>query len=229
LRWNSHSRGAVPPGVFIPVAEDAGLIVDIGNWVLCAALRQLRLWAEDGVECVPVAVNVSPAQLERVEFVDEVRKALRDSGVPPGLLKLEITESVFLKDAEAAVSMLVQLRELGVRISLDDFGTGYSNLGNLRRLPLDEIKIDRSFVNDLPHDVFSATLCRMIVAMSRQLEFGVVAEGVETEAQAAFLRDAGCACLQGFLFARPMPAAELHALLGQRTPRAAGRGLSTGA
>ena len=213
LRWTSPVRGSVSPGVFIPAAEEAGLIVDIGKWVLSAALAQLVEWGRDNAVCVPLAVNVSAVQLERPEFVDEVRDALIASGALASLLKLEITESVFLRDADAAVDMLKQLRELGVRISLDDFGTGYSNLGNLRRLPLDEIKIDRSFVQDLPGDVFSATLCSVIVAMSKMLEFSVVAEGVENEAQATFLRDAGCNSLQGFHFARPMPAVELRAML----------------
>src|SRR5690606_6029496 len=185
LRWNDPQRGAVSPARFIPVAEDAGMIVELGHWALRTALAEVRRLRHDGAP-VPVSVNVSVVQFQRPEFCTEVEQALRDSGLPPGLLTLEITESVFMDDARATTEVLQRLRRMGVRISLDDFGTGWSSLAHLRTLPLDAIKIDRSFVNDVPGDGFSATLCRAVVAVARPLRFEVVAEGVETEAQARF-------------------------------------------
>lgn len=216
LRWHSAKLGPVPPSAFIPVAEDAGMIVDLGDWVLKETLARIAAWTAAGRSAVPVSVNVSVAQLGRADFVQEVELALQRSGVAPELLKLEITESLFMEDMDSAIAMLDRIRRLGVRISLDDFGTGYSNLGNLRRLPIDEIKIDRSFVRDLPNDAYASTLCRVIIGMSRQLGVTVVAEGVETEAQAEFLRGAACAVLQGYLFGRPVPPDQLQDMLATR-------------
>lgn len=213
LRWHSAKLGQVAPAAFVSVAEDAGMIVDLGDWVLKEALARIASWTAAGRSAVPISVNVSVAQLGRGEFVREVELALERSGVMPELLKLEITESLFLEDVEGAIALLHRMRRLGVRISLDDFGTGYSNLGNLRRLPIDEIKIDRSFVRDLPNDAYASTLCQVIIGMSRQLGVTVVAEGVETAAQAEFLRGAGCHVLQGYLFGRPVSPAVLQELL----------------
>jgi len=217
MRWSNPTLGAVGPDRFIPVAEDTGMIIPLGDWVLRSALAEIGAWQARGQRTVPLSVNVSAVQFQRPEFVREIQDALHHAGVAAGLLKLEITESVVMEDRQTAVHMLKQLRTLGVRISLDDFGTGYSSLGQLRTLPIDEIKIDQSFIRDVNDDMYAATLCRAIIAMSRQLRFTVVAEGVETAAQARFLHDAGCQLLQGFLFSRPVPAPVLGQWLADDT------------
>ena len=228
MRWTSASLGAVPPSRFIPVAEDAGMIVELGHWALQSAVAQIRAWREAG-HPLPASVNVSVVQFQRSEFVAEVEDVLRAAGVPPHLLTLEITESVFMDDAHIAAQTIARLKGLGVGIALDDFGTGYSSLGQLRALPLDALKIDRSFVHDIPGDAFSTTLCEAVVTVSAALRFVVVAEGVETPEQAAFLRSAGVGLLQGYLFSRPVPAPELTRMLasGRRwTLDAGGRGIT---
>ena len=217
MRWNNPKLGMVDPSRFIPIAEDTGMIVRLGDWALRTALAELGAWQATGQRTVPLSVNVSAVQFQRAEFVDEIEDALRHAGVAPGLLKLEITESVVLDDTLTAVMMLDRLKRLGVRISLDDFGTGYSSLGQLRRLPIDEVKIDQGFVRDINHDKYAATLCRAIIAMSQQLHFKVVAEGVETPAQAQLLSEAGCQLLQGFLFSRPVPASALGEMVAANT------------
>ena len=222
LRWNDPARGAVSPARFIPVAEDAGMIVELGHWALRTALHQVGRLRHEG-QPVPLSVNVSVVQFQRPDFCAEVEQALRDSATPPWLLTLEITESVFMDDAQTATRVLQRLKAMGVRIALDDFGTGWSSLAHLRTLPLDAIKIDRSFVRDVPGDGFSATLCRAVVALARPLRFEVVAEGVETEAQARFLVDVGCEVLQGFLYSRPLPADALASLLAAPQWRQDGR------
>jgi diguanylate cyclase (GGDEF)-like protein/PAS domain S-box-containing protein len=215
MRWTSAKSGAISPARFIPIAEDTGMIIPLGDWALASALAHAGAWQRPGRRPVPVSVNVSAVQFQRPEFVDEIVELLRQSTVAPGLLKIEITESVVMEDARTAVEMLKRLKRLGVRVSLDDFGTGYSSLGYLRQLPIDEIKIDQSFVRDVIADSYAATLCRAIIAMSQQLHFTVVAEGVETEAQAHFLRDAGCHLLQGFLFSPAVAAPHFADLLVQ--------------
>jgi diguanylate cyclase (GGDEF)-like protein len=217
MRWNNPKLGAVGPARFIPIAEDTGMIIRLGDWVLRSAIAEIGVWQARGRRTVPLSVNVSAVQFQRPEFVEEIEDALRHAGVDPGLLKLEITESVVMEDKQTAVDMLKQLKALGVRISLDDFGTGYSSLGQLRQLPIDEIKIDQSFVRDINDDMYAATLCRAIIAMSQQLRFSVVAEGVETAAQARFLSDAGCQLLQGFLFSQPVAAPVLGQWLADDT------------
>jgi EAL domain-containing protein (putative c-di-GMP-specific phosphodiesterase class I) len=215
MRWNNARLGAVSPARFIPVAEDTGMIIRLGDFALRSAIAQLRAWAAAGRAPVPVSVNVSAWQFQRPEFMAEVEALLRDAGVAPGLLKLELTESTVMDDAQAAVQKFERLKQLGVRISLDDFGTGYSSLGYLRKLPIDEVKIDQSFVRDITTDSYAATLCRAIIAMSQQLHFTVVAEGVETPAQAQLLRDAGCQLLQGFLYSKAVPAEDFGQMLAR--------------
>ena len=217
MRWNSAKLGAVGPIRFIPIAEDTGMIIRLGDWALRSAIGEIWAWQATGRRTIPLSVNVSAVQFQRPEFVEEIQDALLHAGVAPQLLKLEITESTVMEDMQTAVVMLTQLQQLGVRISLDDFGTGYSNLGQLRQLPIDEIKIDQSFVRDITNDVYAATLCRAIIAMSQQLRFKVVAEGVETAAQAHFLQEAGCEFLQGFLFSKPVMPRMLSDLLIQDT------------
>jgi diguanylate cyclase (GGDEF)-like protein/PAS domain S-box-containing protein len=207
LRWSHPVHGAISPLRFIPVAEDSGLIVPIGRWTLEEALRLAGAWSTPpGSDARTLAVNVSAVQFRRRSFVRDVLDAVAASGLAAHALKLEITEGTVMEDAEQAIGMLHELREGGVRISLDDFGTGHSSLGYLRTLPLDELKMDRLFVRDVTVDPYAARLCRAIIEMSRQLGLAVVAEGVETPAQAEFLRAAGCDLLQGYLFSRPLPA-----------------------
>jgi diguanylate cyclase (GGDEF)-like protein len=215
VRWRHPERGLVPPNDFIGLAERTGHIVPLGLRVLEMACAQLRLWAPTAPE-LSVAVNVSARQLVEPDFVAEVRRILWSSGVDPSRIVLELTESMLMEDGDAAVAVLWQLRGLGVRLGLDDFGTGYSSLGRLGDLPLDELKIDKSFVDRLgvqPGD--STSLVTAAVAMGHGLGLEVVAEGVETAAQAAFLRGVETDLLQGYLLGRPLPAEELGALLGK--------------
>jgi len=205
LRWRDPALGEIAPAQFIPVAEDTGFIVALGKWVLAEAVRQATLWAQRG-HALPVAVNVSALQFQQRDFVEHVDSVLRVSGLAPNLLELELTESVLVHEPEEALLRLQALAALGVRLSLDDFGTGYSVIGLLqdRRLPVRTLKIDRSFVNGLPDDPRSAGIVRGMLEMARACGLGVVAEGVETPAQAAFLRDAGCGQYQGWLCAPAM-------------------------
>jgi diguanylate cyclase len=213
VRWRHPERGLVPPGDFIGLAEDTGLIVPLGLRVLEMACAQLRAWAPTAPD-LSVAVNVSARQLVEPDFVAEVRRVLWSSGVDPSQVVLELTESLLVEDGDAAIAVLWQLRGLGVRLGLDDFGTGYSSLGRLGDLPLDELKIDKSFVDRLgAPQGDSAGLVTAAVAMGHGLGLEVVAEGVETAAQAAFLRGVGTDLLQGFLLGRPLPAEELGGLL----------------
>lgn len=210
LRWQHPVRGLLSPGLFMPLAEQSPLIVPIGHWVLDTACAQLAAWAGDPVRADwTVAVNVSARQLRMPEFVGGVEAALARSGAPPQRLRLEITESLLQEDLDDSIAKMQALRELGVRFSLDDFGTGYSSLNFLKRLPLDQFKIDQSFVQGLPDVVGDVAIIRMILALSAPLELLVVAEGVETEAQFEFLRAHGCHKFQGYLFGRPMPAEAL--------------------
>ena len=212
LRWNHPERGTVSPGLFIPVAENSGQIVAIGEWVLAEACRMLHRLAQLGIEQV-IAVNISPRQFHRADFVERIKAILQETGAPPHQLLLEVTENVALDDIDETVRKMQQLRDIGVRFSLDDFGTGYSSLAYLKRLPVNEIKIDRSFVQDLARDSNDAALVQTILAVARHLSLGVVAEGVETHAQHHFLHEQGCPTFQGFLFARPMAASDYLATL----------------
>jgi EAL domain-containing protein (putative c-di-GMP-specific phosphodiesterase class I) len=200
LRWRDPEHGEMSPVQFIPVAEDSGFIVAIGDWVLTQAVRQATLWHQRG-HLVPVSVNVSALQFRQPRFVDGVASALAVSGLPAQLLELELTESILVNDADEALQRLHALAALGVRMSIDDFGTGYSSLAYLKRFPIGKLKIDRSFIAGLPGDDSDAGIVRAILQMARALRMKVIAEGVETEAQRQFLRDAGCDEFQGWLFA----------------------------
>jgi EAL domain-containing protein (putative c-di-GMP-specific phosphodiesterase class I) len=215
-RWTHPQWGPVSPGEFIPLAEDAGLIAELGRWVLAQALRDAVAWNAHGPAPLPVAVNLSASQFAGGELLAQVRQALQDSGAPPGLLELELTESMVMRDPDEAVRLLGALRALGVRISIDDFGTGHSSLAYLKRLPLDAVKLDRSFVCDLPADGHDAAITGGVIALAHQLHLQVVAEGVETPAQAEFLGQAGCDQAQGYLFSRPVPVQALEAWLQER-------------
>ena len=200
LRWRDPELGDIPPGRFIPVAEESGFIVPIGDWVLAQAVRQAALWHQQGL-AVPVAVNVSALQFQQAQFVDRVASVLAVSALPPQLLELELTESILVHDADEALARLNALKRLGVSLSIDDFGTGYSSLAYLKRFPIGKLKIDRSFVSGLPADETDAGIVRAILQMARALGMSVIAEGVETEQQREFLVREGCAEMQGFLYA----------------------------
>jgi diguanylate cyclase (GGDEF)-like protein len=200
MRWRDPELGDVPPGRFIPVAEDSGFIIAIGEWVLGQAVRQAALWHAKGYS-VPIAVNVSALQFQQPQFVDSVAGALAVSGLPPSLLELELTESILVHDADEALHRLDALKRLGVQLSIDDFGTGYSSLAYLKRFPIGKLKIDRSFVHGLPGDERDTGIVRAILQMASAFGMKVIAEGVETEPQRQFLRAEGCDEFQGWLFA----------------------------
>ena len=200
LRWRDPQMGEISPGRFIPVAEDSGFIIALGEWVLAQAVRQAALWHARGI-ALPVAVNVSALQFQQAHFVDRVASVLAVSGLPAELLELELTESILVRDADDALLRLQALAELGVRLTIDDFGTGYSSLSYLKRFPIGTLKIDRSFVSGLPADERDVGIVRAVLQMARALGKQVVAEGVETEAQRDFLRQEGCNLAQGWLYA----------------------------
>ena len=200
LRWRDPELGEVPPARFVPVAEDSGFIVAIGDWVLSQAVRQATLWHQRG-HSVPVAINVSALQFQQAHFVDRVASVLAVSGLPPQLLELELTESILVRDADDALARLDALAALGLRLSIDDFGTGYSSLAYLKRFPIRKLKIDRSFVSGLPSDESDVGIVRAILQMAHALGMSVIAEGVETEAQRQFLLQEGCDQFQGYLYA----------------------------
>jgi diguanylate cyclase (GGDEF)-like protein/PAS domain S-box-containing protein len=210
VRWQHPKRGLVPPGEFIPLAEESGIIDEIGEWVLFESCRQMVAWQADGLLVPRVAVNLSAQQLEREDLAMTVGAALDAAGIGPERLELEVTESMIMRHAEAAATVLGYLRDLGVELAMDDFGTGYSSLAQLRHLPLRRLKIDISFVRDIGHPSAEAII-RAIIAMARSLGLQTVGEGIEREDQATFLRDAGCDIGQGFLYGRPVPAEELRA------------------
>jgi diguanylate cyclase (GGDEF)-like protein/PAS domain S-box-containing protein len=215
LRWNHPLRGMVLPDEFIPALEDSGLILTVGEWVLGEAARQLGAWQREGLQPVPVAVNLSAKQFRRRDLDALIRGVLTVTGVPAGLIELEITESCLMDEPEEALRLLANLRAAGLKISVDDFGTGYSSLSYLMRLPLNALKIDRSFVRNAARSAEAASIVRAIIDMAHNLGFTVIAEGVETEEQAAFLRGHGCDLGQGFVFDQPMPAPEFARRLGR--------------
>jgi diguanylate cyclase (GGDEF)-like protein/PAS domain S-box-containing protein len=213
LRWNNPELGAVSPQEFIPVAEETGLIVPIGEWVLRQACRQAVQWHEASGREVAIAVNISARQFRGTDIVKTVMDALAETGLSNRLLELELTESVLMHDTTRAVETLTRLAEAGVRVALDDFGTGYSSLGYLKRFPIDSLKVDRSFVADITRDAHDEAIVTTIVALAHGLGMRVVAEGVETREQLALLRRLNCDEVQGYLLGRPMPAEQLLALL----------------
>lgn len=215
LRWQHPDLGAVPPVAFVPIAEDIGLIVAFGEWVLEEACRQLKSWSDAGLPAVAMAINLASPSFRQPDLADRVATALRRHGVSSSSLCIEATESILMRDADATMTTLRQLRNLGVKLSIDDFGTGYSSLSYLRRFPIDQLKIDRSFVNELAANSDDAAIIRAIASLSRSLNLEVVAEGVETVAQARMLAQQGCHLMQGYLFGKPVPAGELTRLLAE--------------
>jgi diguanylate cyclase (GGDEF)-like protein len=213
IRWTHPTRGAIAPDDFVPIAEETGLIVPIGDFVIREACKQVKVWSTSPVGAVPVSVNISSHQFSESGFVDNVLDAVASAGIATTQLELEITESVLLQDADRTLVQLNTLKEAGISLSIDDFGTGYSSLNYLKRFPIDTIKIDRSFVKDLHDDADDAAICAAIIAMSRQLGLNVVAEGVETRDQLKFLRRHKCDHIQGFIFSRPLSADDFFAFL----------------
>jgi len=213
LRWTSPELGAVSPAKFIPLAEESGLILSIGKWVLRSACAQCVQWQSAGLPPVHVSVNLSPRQLSDPELVDAVRDVLAETGLKPDLLELEVTESSVMHNVERALEVLSALKRMGVRLAIDDFGTGYSSLAQLKRFPIDTLKVDRSFIRELPSDSEDKAIAEAIIAMGKTLNLTVVAEGVETREQQDFLRERACDQMQGFFFSRPVAADDFAELL----------------
>jgi EAL domain-containing protein (putative c-di-GMP-specific phosphodiesterase class I) len=209
VRWNHPKRGLVPPHEFVPLAEETGLIVPLGIWILEAACAQIAAWANrrEGAH-LQIAVNISAREFRQPKFVEQVLRALNQAGANPQNLKLELNQSVLGGNIEEVLAKMSELKSHGVRFSLDDFGTGYSSMSFLKRLPFDQLKIDRSFVGDIPVDPIAGAVAQAIVSFSKALGLSVIAEGVETEEQRTFLAGLGCHSFQGYLFSKPLPLGE---------------------
>ncbi len=218
LRWQHPQRGMVPPGDFIPLAEDTGLIVPIGKWVLQQTCRQNRIWQNRGLPPIPMAVNISARQFRQSGFVAMIEQVLIETGLEPRWLELEITESVVMLNSAIVVETLMELRKMGVRLAIDDFGTGYSSLAYLKRFPISKLKIDQSFVRHITTDANDAAIATSVIALGQSMNLEVVAEGIETKAQLALLRQKNCQIGQGFLFARPLTAEQAELIFRQPLP-----------
>ena len=213
MRWQHPQLGLVSPAEFIPLAEDNGLILPIGEWVLRTACRQNREWQEKGFAAMRVGVNVSARQFQQQHLAEIVLEILEETGLAPEYLDLELTESSIMSNAQASIDVLTRLKAMGVTISIDDFGTGFSSLSYLKRLPIDALKIDQSFVRDVTTDPDDAALVMAIVTLAHNLRLQVVAEGVETEEQLRFLQLLRCDEVQGYLFSKPLAAKGLEKVL----------------
>ena len=211
VRWEHPERGLLLPDLFIPLAEDSGLIRHIGRWVLHTACAQALAWQAEGSGPIRVAVNLSPRQFSDERLVIEIAHALAQTELPAHLLELEITESMMMENPERAAETLREIKEMGVHVSIDDFGTGYSSLARLKKFPIESVKIDRSFIRDIAVDPDDAAIVSAVIAMAHSLRLKVIAEGVETKEQVKFLRERGCDEIQGFYFSRPIPAVEIAA------------------
>jgi EAL domain-containing protein (putative c-di-GMP-specific phosphodiesterase class I) len=216
IRWRHPRLGLTPPARFIPIAEESGLIVPIGDWALGEACRQTKAWHDAGLPPIAVSVNVSARQFRENHIVCAVAEALAESKLNPKYLELEVTESLVMQDVDRAIETMKELRALGVRLSIDDFGTGYSSLSALKRFPVERLKIDRSFIQDLPGDEDDCAVASAVISLGQKLNLRVIAEGVETDAQVAFLRENHCDEMQGYCFSRPVAADAIPALLVQR-------------
>jgi EAL domain-containing protein (putative c-di-GMP-specific phosphodiesterase class I) len=215
LRWSHPEMGNIPPGVFIPLAEAVGVMIPIGAWALREACLQAKAWHSAGYRSLALAVNLSVTQLQAPDLVARVKDVLDETGLPPRLLELEITESSAMQNPEQSTRTLYDLKKLGIRISLDDFGTGHSSLAYLKRFPIDTLKIDQSFVRDITSDPDTAAIVTAIIAMAHSLRLKVIAEGVEFTEQANFLKRYACDQMQGFLIKPPVPASEFTELIAQ--------------
>ncbi|RMG92457.1 MAG: EAL domain-containing protein, partial [Zetaproteobacteria bacterium] len=215
LRWQHPQKGLIPPFKFIPLAEETGLIVDIGHWVLLEACRQQKIWQQQGLD-VRMAVNLSPRQFEDDKLVDKVGEAINCHDIETGRLELELTESCLMNDPESAIRLMQHFKSLGIKLAMDDFGTGYSSLTQLKRFSMDTLKIDQSFVRGLPDDSQDAEIAKTIIAMGATMNMRTLAEGVETVEQLRFLKENGCLEVQGYFFSKPLPAEQIEALLSKR-------------
>jgi len=211
VRWHCPKRGAVSPGTFIPIAEDSGLIIPLGEWILREACREASAWPHP----LKIAVNISPVQFHRGDLPRLVHEILMETGLSPGRLEVEITEGVMIDDFSRAVSILHRLKALGVQIAMDDFGSGYSSLSYLHAFPFDKIKIDRTFIGDLEHNHHSMAIVRAIIPLGHSMSVPILAEGVETEAQREFLLQEGCDEVQGYLTGRPQPIEDYARMVGR--------------
>lgn len=218
VRWNHPAHGLISPADFIPLAEETGLIVPLGDWILKEACRQCKAWQQDGHDPIVVSVNVSARQFKEKGWAVRVASVLDECGLDPRYLELEVTESLIMQDLAGALQRMRELKALGVKLSIDDFGTGYSSLSALKSFPVSQLKIDRSFLADIPGDVDNMAITSAIISLAQKLGLEVIAEGVETEEQARFLLDSGCVNIQGYLFARPVSANEFHAFLTAPQP-----------
>ena len=212
LRWNDPQQGEIYPKDFISIAEELGLIVPLGEWVFRTASQQIKLWDQEGFKDITVSVNLSPRQFISRKLLPSMKSALLETGIDPRRIDLEITETMAMRNLEQSIEILSELRRMGATISIDDFGVGYSSLGQLRRLPAQTLKIDRSFISQIPDDPNSCSITEAILAMAKRLHLRVVAEGVETQAQLDFLRANSCDVYQGFLYAKPLTTVETTAL-----------------
>ncbi|MCS4245970.1 EAL domain-containing protein (putative c-di-GMP-specific phosphodiesterase class I)/DNA-binding NarL/FixJ family response regulator [Pseudomonas sp. BIGb0164] len=213
LRWERPGYGAVSPAVFVPILEQLGLIVAVGRWVIEHTCQQIATWQRGAIGAIEVSVNVSGQQLIEGDLIADIRQCLADAGVAPQWLEVELTESSLMENIQHTISSLQRLRDMGVKIAIDDFGTGYSSLAYLRRFPLDTLKIDIAFIREVTTNPQDAAIARTIIELAHSLNLRAVAEGVETPAQLAFLKEAGCDQVQGYLFSRPLPVPELERLL----------------
>lgn len=213
IRWEHPTMGSISPEDFIPVAEDSGLIIPIGEWVLNSALQQQKIWRDAGYSELKMAINISSAQLARPGLVDTIERALSNVDADPNMVELEITENVVMQNIDYIITTLNEIKALGINISMDDFGTGYSSLSYLRKLPIDTVKIDRSFVRDIPHNKEDVSIAQAIIAMSKSLGLQIVAEGVENIEQVHFFKRQGCTVVQGFLFSKPVSGEDFGQML----------------
>ena len=227
LRWDDPELGRVPPDRFIPLAEETGLILPVGRWVLQAACQEFAQWRSRGLTIPRLAINVSAVQVLRGDLVAEVARVLADTGLSPDLLELEVTEAVFLADTKRAVAVLQDLRDMGVHLAVDDFGTGYSSLAYLKQFPVERLKIDQSFVRDMLEDPNDRAIAEAVIALGKSLGMRVIAEGIESLAHADELRSKGCDEAQGYYYSRPMPGPAFGGLL--ETTRSVGDFIPAGA
>jgi EAL domain-containing protein (putative c-di-GMP-specific phosphodiesterase class I) len=222
--WSHPERGLLSPSTFIPLAEESGLIIPLGNWVLRTACIQGKTWLEAGIDFGCLAVNIAEPQIRQGSLTDNLRRILSETHLPPERLELELTENLIMGQPKQIVDQLLAVRELGVKLSIDDFGTGYSSLAYLKQLPIDKLKLDQGFVRDLPDDHNDVAIAKAVIALGHSLQFKVIAEGVETEAQRRFLQAEGCDQAQGYLYSRPVPPEALASFFAGLTSNPSGGG-----
>jgi EAL domain-containing protein (putative c-di-GMP-specific phosphodiesterase class I) len=208
VRWRHPTRGLVPPGQFIPIAEESGLIVPLGEWVLCEAFRQIKIWQQQGLPPLRVSINISALQFHQRRFPQLLKGWLAEYGIDPRLVELELTESALMHNVEDVLTTMQEIKSLGISLAIDDFGTGFSSLSYLRRFPIDRLKIDQSFVRDIQRIPVNESIARAIVALAKSLSLDIVAEGIEKQSEKAVIELMGCTEGQGYLFAKPLSAAD---------------------